>query len=123
MNKKQERQDKIISFIEEKTEVSISDILSFLSIDVDRKTLQRDLKELEKKLLVFKKGLGKNTVYSLAQHYEILKEIDVKSYFEIPKVLEKQNIHALFDEGNRLQDWDKLEKLLAEQNNEHHFWK
>ena len=43
MNKKQERQDKIISFIEEKKEISVPDILFFLSVNIDRKTLQRDL--------------------------------------------------------------------------------
>ena len=53
MNKKQERQNKIISFIEERKEVSVSDISSFLSVDVNRKTLQRDLKELEEKFLIF----------------------------------------------------------------------
>lgn len=84
MNKKQERQDKIISFVQEKTEVSVFDILSFLSIDIDRKTLQRDLKELEESSLIFKKGSAKSTAYSLSQHYEILKEIDVDSYFKTP---------------------------------------
>ncbi len=49
-----------------KAEVSISDILSFLSVGIDRKTLQRDLKELEEKFLICKKGAGKSTVYSLA---------------------------------------------------------
>ena len=84
MSKKQKRQDKIISFIEEKAKVSVSDILSFLSVVIDRKTLQRDLKELEEKLLIFKKDSGRSTVYSLAPRYEILKEIDVEKYFYTP---------------------------------------
>ncbi len=84
MNKKQERQDKITSFVEEKKEVSISDILSFLSANINRKTLQRDLKELEDKLLIFKKGLGKSTIYSLSEAHEILKEVDVEKYFSVP---------------------------------------
>ena len=84
MNKKQERQSKITSFIEEKIEVSVSDILSFLSVDIDRKTLQRDLKELEKKFLISKKGLGKSTTYFLSETYQILKKIDTKKYFETP---------------------------------------
>ncbi|MCD4704839.1 hypothetical protein K8R66_02050 [bacterium] len=86
MNKKQERQFQITSFIEKKIEISVSDVLSFLSTDIDRKTLQRDLKELEGKNLIFKKGLGKNTVYSLAESYNILKKIDVEKYFSIPYV-------------------------------------
>jgi len=48
MNKKQSRQNEIISFMKESVEISMSGILSFLSVEVDRKTLQRDLKELEK---------------------------------------------------------------------------
>ncbi|MEA1925784.1 MAG: Fic family protein [Patescibacteria group bacterium] len=117
MNKKQERQDKIISFIEEKIEVSVSDILSFLSVDIDRKTLQRDLKELEEKLLIFKKGLGKSTVYSLAQHYEILKEIDVKSYFEIPylkrEIKENFNFEIFKVLKNSIFTKEEIEKIKS----------
>jgi len=95
MNKKQERQDKITSYIEKKSEVSISDILSFLSVDINRKTLQRDLKELEEKLLIFKKGLGKSTVYSLYEAYKILEEVDVEKYFSIP--FDKREVKTSFN--------------------------
>ena len=67
-----------------KAEVSISDILSFLSVDIDRKTLQRDLKELEEKFLIYKKGTGKSTVYSLSESFKILEEVDIEKYFETP---------------------------------------
>ncbi len=50
MNKKNLRQNEIISFIKAGAKMSVSDILSFLSVEIDRKTLQRDLKELEKRL-------------------------------------------------------------------------
>jgi len=83
MNKKQKRQDKIISFIEEKTEASASAILSFLSVDIDRKTLQRDLKELTEKLLIFKKGSGRGVIYFLSESYKILKEIDTEKYSKL----------------------------------------
>lgn len=86
MNKKQERQAKITSFVEDNIEVSVSDILSFLSVDIDRKTLQRDLKELEEKLLISKKGMGKSTIYSLSTSHEILKKINVEKYFSIPYI-------------------------------------
>ncbi len=86
MNKKQDRQNKIISFIEEKKEASASDILSFLSVDIDRKTLQRDLKELEEKFSIFKKGSGRGVVYSLSKSHQILKKIDVEKYFSIPYI-------------------------------------
>src|SRR3972149_5473595 len=77
MNKKQSRQNKITSFMEGKAEVSLSDILSFLSVDIDRKTLQRDLKELGEKFLIYKKGTGKSTVYSLSESFKILEENDI----------------------------------------------
>jgi len=82
MNKKQSRQEKIISFIKERAEVSVSDILSLLKIEIDRKTLQRDLKELESRLLIFRNGAGKNTTYCLSEAASILKEVDVKEYFK-----------------------------------------
>ncbi len=97
MIKKQERQNKIISFIEEKKEVSSSDILSFLSVNIDRKTLQRDLKELEEKFLIFKKGLGRGTAYSLSAHYEILKKVDVEEYFSTPYTERKVKESFNFD--------------------------
>ena len=86
MNKRQERQNKIIAFIEEKKEVSASDILSFLSVNIDRKTLQRDLKDLEERFLILKGGSGRSTVYSLVSYYEILKEINVEKYFSTPYI-------------------------------------
>jgi Fic family protein len=84
MNKKQVRQNKIASFMKGRSEVSVSDILSFLNIDIDRKTLQRDLRELEGKFLISKNGTGKSTVYSLADVYKILEEVDIKEYFNTP---------------------------------------
>lgn len=66
-----------------KAEVSVSDILSFLSVDIDRKTLQRDLNDLEEKLLIFKKGTGRSTIYSLSETGKILEGVDIKKYFEI----------------------------------------
>lgn len=36
--------------------------------------------------------------------------------------LSPKDIDELFDEGNNLQNWDKLEKLLAEQDEKYHFW-
>jgi len=33
-----------------------------------------------------------------------------------------QDIDDMFDEGNKKQDWSKLEILMWEQNKQHHFW-
>ena len=121
MNKKQERQAKVTSFVEDKIEVSVSDILSFLSVDIDRKTLQRDLKELEEKLLISKKGMGKSTIYSLSTSHEILKEVDVEKYFSIPYI--KREIKKSFNfeifkilEGDifTVEEKEKLENLQRE---------
>jgi len=37
--------------------------------------------------------------------------------------LSPKDIDKLFDEGNKLQNWDKLERLVKEQNEKHQFWK
>lgn len=34
-----------------------------------------------------------------------------------------EEINRMFDEGNEKQDWSKLQKLLKDQNDKHHFWK
>ena len=34
-----------------------------------------------------------------------------------------KQINKMFDEGNRTQNWSKLEKLVSEQNKKHNFWK
>ncbi len=33
-----------------------------------------------------------------------------------------ENVDALFDEGNKLQDWSKLETMLYQENKKHNFW-
>ena len=84
MNKKQARQTKIHAFLEGRGGMTITNILNFLGADVDRKTAQRDLNELEEKLVVSKKGSGRSTTYSLSEASKILEEIDVNTYFETP---------------------------------------
>jgi DNA-binding HxlR family transcriptional regulator len=104
MNKKLVRQNEIISFMKEEAEMSVSDILSFLSLEIDRKTLQRDLKELEKQLLIFKKGIGKNTVYSLTVSSNVLKEVNVKEYFKIPYLKRETKESFNFDAASFFQN-------------------
>ncbi len=121
MNKKQVRQNKIISFMKQEAEISVSDILFLLSVGIDRKTLQRDLKELEKQLLISKKGVGKNTVYSLSEISNVLKKIDVKKYFKIPylKREAKESFNfgifkLLSNDTFTVEEKEKLEKLQRE---------
>lgn len=84
MNKKQIRQVQIISFLQEKKEASASEILSFLGVVIERKTLQRDLKELKNQFIVLKTGQGRNVKYSLSVNSNVLKSIDVEKYFSVP---------------------------------------
>lgn len=37
--------------------------------------------------------------------------------------INKEEINAMFDEGNEKQNWDKLENLVKTQNAKHKFWK
>ena len=107
--------------MEGKAEVSLSDILSFLSVDIDRKTLQRDLKELEEKFLIYKKGTSKSTVYSLSESFKILEEVDIKKYFETPylkrEVRESFNFEIFSILENDIftaEEKEKLENLQRE---------
>ena len=95
MNKKQARQNEIISFMKEDIGISLPDILAFLSVKIDRKTLQRDLKELEGRLLISNKGTGKNTLYFLSEISSALKETNVEEYFKIP--YQKRNAKKSFN--------------------------
>jgi len=97
MNKKQERQKKIITCVERRQQTSMIDVLNYLDIDIDRKTLQRDLSELEKKLLIVKKGAGRGVMYHLPSNYKILKEIDVDKYFKTTYELRNVDVNFNFD--------------------------
>lgn len=84
MNKKQERQKNIVNFIKNKGEVSISDILSFLNNAIERTTLQRDLKFLQKEGLIIKLGSGPKTFYSVSEINKIFLPINIDEYFSVP---------------------------------------
>ncbi len=121
MNKKELRQNKIILFLKKKTNVSVSNILSFLGTNINRKTLQRDLKELEEKLLIYKKGTGKSTLYSLSKTFKILEKINIKEYFEIPylrrEIRESFNFEILTILENDIftnEEKERLENLQKE---------
>lgn len=84
MNKKQERQQKILAFIRNNQKTSSSDILSFLKDEVERKTLQRDLNELFEKKFISQSGSGRGVVYFIDEKDKIFEKIDLKEYFDIP---------------------------------------
>lgn len=84
MSKQQERQQKIIDFIQSKDTASNSEILDFLGESIERTTLQRDLNYLQKHGLVSKAGSGRGTVYVIADINRVSLPINIKEYFEIP---------------------------------------
>ena len=124
MDKKQERQGRIISFIESRTEAAISNILSFLNEDIDRKTLQRDLKELEEKLLIFTKGLGRNVVYYTSSSFATLKQVDSIKYFNTPYIKREVKESFNFDVFSLLEnDIFTIEEKNKIENLQHDFIK
>ena len=82
MNKKQIRQSQIVKYIKKNQAASSSEILSFLGKTVERKTLQRDIQELQKQTLISRKGSGRNIVYYLSEKFDTIKPIDTKKYFQ-----------------------------------------
>ncbi len=121
MNKKQERQQKIISFVKNNQKASSSDILSFLKDEVERKTLQRDLKELAKEKLLSQSGSGRGVVYFIDEQNKIFEEVDIKKYFETPylkrEVKESFNFEIFDILKNDIftaEEKERLEKLQRE---------
>lgn len=121
MNKRQERQQKIITFIKSKDKVSNSEILDFLGGTIERTTLQRDLNSLQKQGFILKTGLGRSTVYTIADINRISLPVDIKEYFNIPYLNRDIKETFNFDIFNTLNDdiftveeKEKLEKLQAD---------
>ena len=121
MNKKQERQQNIIKFIQSKSEVANSDILDFLSDTIERTTLQRDLNFLQKKGLIIKSGFGRGTVYSVSETNKISLPVNVKEYFNVPyfqREIRKSFNFEIFDILSHdiftAEEKEKLEKLQKE---------
>ncbi|MFW0837978.1 MAG: Fic family protein [Candidatus Komeilibacteria bacterium] len=121
MNKRQKRQQKIITFIKSKDKVSNSEILDFLGGTIERTTLQRDLNSLQKQGFILKTGLGRSTVYTIADINRISLPVDIKEYFNIPylnrDIKETFNFdifNILNDDIFTVEEKDKLEKLQAD---------
>ena len=121
MNKKQERQQNIINFIQSKSEVSNSDILDFLDNAIERTTLQRDLNFLQNKGLIIKTGSGRGTVYSISEINKISLPVSVKEYFDVPyfqretrKGFNFEIFNTLIHDIFTVEEKEKLENLQKE---------
>ncbi len=84
MNKRKERQQKIIDFVQSKDAVSNSEILDFLGGSIERTTLQRDLNYLQKQGFVSKTGSGRGVEYVITDINKISLPVNVEEYFKIP---------------------------------------
>lgn len=85
LNKLNKRQEGILSFLEEKGESPIADIVARINAvfgATAKVTLNRDLKTLMECRLVSVEGKGKSTLYSLSAHYSLIKPFDVEKYFQ-----------------------------------------
>lgn len=121
MNKKEERQQKILSFIKKSQKTSTSDILSFLNDEIERKTLQRDLRELIERKFISQSGRGRSIVYFINEQNKIFEKIDLKKYFEVSylkrEVRESFNFEIfdiLKDDIFTVEEKERLRKMQEE---------
>lgn len=92
---RQERHSQILAILRENSWTWNSEILRYLWVDIDRKTLQRDLKELEEQYLISSIGSGRGLVYSLSEIFYMFTSIDVEQYFSVAP--DKRDIKEKFD--------------------------
>ncbi len=79
------RQEVILSFLEKKGSVSISEILNHLELNfekVSKMTVNRDLKELADFFYIRASGQARATVYRLTAHYNLIRPIEIEKYFK-----------------------------------------
>ena len=84
-NKTNKRQDFIIFLFETRGGLSISSIMEATIKNIARVskvTVNRDLKKLIKLGLIKKEGKGRAVFYSLSEHYNLIKTIEVENYFK-----------------------------------------
>ena len=114
------RQLKILEFVRIKGVVGNKDIKKFLVKEfgeISRATIGRDLDNLLKNNLLLKKGKGRNVLYEEKIQNELLKYIDVESYFQKSiderKILENFNfdIFGMLQNIFSKEEIKKLEEL------------
>lgn len=84
--KKNNRYSATIEYIKKNENVSNSDILAYLGGDIDRKTLQRDLNDLQNQKFITKTGSGRGVVYTITNANKIQLPINTEEYFDAPYI-------------------------------------
>lgn len=79
------RQLRIIEFAEKNESFQIKDLLSSIKeeFNVQRLTIGRDLSLLTDKLILDKKGKGRNVFYQISDRHLLMKDYDVDKYFQV----------------------------------------
>jgi Fic family protein len=90
-----ERQLKIIGFAQENKPFKNKDLVVFFDKKYSRETITRDLSFLCRQNILTKKGAGAFVEYSLSETYELIKEIDIESYFSVPYL--QRNVNERFN--------------------------
>jgi hypothetical protein len=107
MIKKHERQNLLVKILKDNGNLQISDfspILKKYNIDVDDRTILRDLNDLIDQNFISKEGIAKSTYYYIADSNKIFENIDVEKYFT--KEYEKRKVQESFN----FEIFDSLQK-------------
>lgn len=98
-----ERQKLILDYIaNENGTFSVADIFAYLKKeegDVSRITVVRDMGLLTDECLFSREGAGRAVRYRISAQYNLLKEIDVQKYFDVPqddRMIQKRFNHGIF---------------------------
>jgi len=118
MNK---RQQQIIEFSKKNPSIKNKDLVIFFDNKYSRETITRDLSFLCGQNFLYKSGAGAFVTYSLSEVYRILKEVNIKEYFEISYLKREVRERFNFEIFNILEkdiftdkEKNKLEKLQNE---------
>jgi len=97
INNLNNRQIRIIEFAEKNKTFQTKDLLSTIKeeFNVQRLTIIRDLSLLADKLILDKKGKGRNIFYQISGRYLLIKDYDVDKYFGVSH--NKRDIKPFFD--------------------------
>ncbi|MCU0680195.1 MAG: Fic family protein [Planctomycetes bacterium] len=116
-----ERQKQILEFSKKNNSFKNKDLLIFFNNKYSRETITRDLSFLCEQDFLEKNGAGAYVIYSLAQSYRILEELDIEEYFKKPYLKREIKESFNFEIFNLLskdiftsKEKEKLENLQKE---------